>query len=361
MRLEEALKRSLIESRFIEPMPILEDGEAPRWRFSYDNFKNDPRPDILLLGGYTHPRTGNNLVGGINLHYLNKDQVDELARVLPTIMTGNNLKSRVRQLRNVVPQIFNYYRTYNAAYIRGVNKDVMYPKLGMVKAAKNWLSKTFGGIFKSKAQRSQDAQPKYPEDLSAMNDRLDQVVRQLQTEPPREEPSDSPEMVAARDEYIKSQQPQTDVDVKRKENIELNRATQDAEETLDQEKLKPRAPAVTDTLAQVRTKATPTIQSQPKPSTKTTPTTPPARPVTAAQQADQAQPIPRAIDEPTATTSAPTPKIIRPSQRPEDDSPEEAVPELRDISDANVEDELEESIVYYSPRLRKYVIESLLR
>jgi hypothetical protein len=38
MRLHEAHKRTLIESRYITPMPILEDGEAPRWNFKYDKY-----------------------------------------------------------------------------------------------------------------------------------------------------------------------------------------------------------------------------------------------------------------------------------------------------------------------------------
>ena len=71
MRLSDTYNMTLEESSLYCGVPILESGEGPRWKFGYDNAKVDPRPDILLLGAYQHPNTGNYLVGGINLHYLN--------------------------------------------------------------------------------------------------------------------------------------------------------------------------------------------------------------------------------------------------------------------------------------------------
>ena len=121
MKLCEAHERSLLEAKFISPLPLLsEEDEGPRWRFQYDNFNVDPRPDILMLGSYIHPRTGNNLVGGINLHYLDAQRVDELASALPSIMQGSSLYSRYQAGLRAVPEIFtNFYRTYDSKFIRG--------------------------------------------------------------------------------------------------------------------------------------------------------------------------------------------------------------------------------------------------
>ena len=80
MKLADAVECSLEESRFTFQTPILEDEEGPRWMFNYDGFKNDPTPDILLLGAYRHPNTGNNLVGGVNLHYVSDEQRDRTGR-----------------------------------------------------------------------------------------------------------------------------------------------------------------------------------------------------------------------------------------------------------------------------------------
>lgn len=205
MRLSDATTMTVDESLwFNSDVPILEDGEAPRWRFRYDRFNVDPSPDILLLGAYQHPNTGNNLVGGINLHYLQPRQIDNLAKALPQIMQGGELYERYWTGRQLLPDVFRTnYRTYNARYIRGVEQDVMYPKYGFVRKAKDWLKKKLGGIFKTKRQREIDAQPKYPEDLKAMRDRLDQAVQQLQQQHPEPiEPTDTPEMKRAREAFL---------------------------------------------------------------------------------------------------------------------------------------------------------------
>lgn len=200
MKLSAASTLSLLEAATIEGLPICEDGEGPRWKFNYANWHNDPKPDILLLGAYQHPNTGNNLVGGINLNYLNRRQRDDIARVLPQIMQAGNLYSRYHTGKRLLPNIFdNFYRTYNAAHIRGVETDVLYPKYGFMKSAKNFVKKAIGGLFKSREQRAQDAQPKYPSDLEGMTDMLDNVVLRLgkQPPPPPQQP-DTPEMQAAR-------------------------------------------------------------------------------------------------------------------------------------------------------------------
>jgi hypothetical protein len=216
-------------------MPILEDGEGPRWKFAYSNFKNDPTPDILLLGAWKHPNTRNNLVGGINLHYLNEKQRDALARILPQIMQGGDLKERYWIGRRLLPDVFNeYYRTYNSNFIRGVRKDVMFPKYGFMKTAQKWLKTKLANIFKTKAQREKDAQPEYPGDLSNMQDRLDQVVAQLQTQPPPEEPEDTPEMKVARQAFQDFQRQKTLDGIRDLEDRPMRHAQFDYEQEIGQ-------------------------------------------------------------------------------------------------------------------------------
>lgn len=239
MKLSDAATATLEESRYAFSVPITEDEEGPRWKFNYSNARQDPSPDILLLGTYRHPNTGNNLIGGINLHYLNKKERDELARNLPNIMGGGNLYERYWIGRKVSPGIFNqYYRTYNARYVRGVTTDVMYPKYGLMKTTKKWLKKKLGGIFKSKAQRQKDAQPKYPQDLDNMQDHLDQVVQQLQQQSrkhPETVQPDTPEMKAAREAFLQYQRERTMKGIERRENIPMRQAQHDASEQDDAE------------------------------------------------------------------------------------------------------------------------------
>lgn len=235
MRLADAVEFEPSEARIAFQVTILEDEAGPRWKFRYDNWHVDPTPDILLLGAFRHPNTGNNLVGGINLHYLTQQQRDGLARVLPEIMHQNNLKARYWVGRRVLPDVFdNFYRTYNARFIRGVEKDTLYPKYGWLKTAKKWLGKKFKGIFKTKAQRQKEAEPQYPHDLQAMQDRLDQAVLQLSQEPPSTEPPDTPEMQAARRAFQDFQRRKTMQDIERQEDEPFITAQQDLERAYEE-------------------------------------------------------------------------------------------------------------------------------
>ena len=208
---------------------ILENDEGPRWQFGYSGKRvTDFNPDILLLGAYRHPSTGNHLVGGINLHYISDEQRDELARSLPEIMRQNNLKTRYWTGRRLLPDIFNnYYRTYNSRYIQGVQKDVMYPKYGYVKTAKNWLKKKLGSVLKTKDQREKDLEPKYQPDLKSMQDRLDQAVLQLSQEPQDQYPDDTPEIIAARKAFQDFQRKKTLRDIERQEDEPMMTARRD--------------------------------------------------------------------------------------------------------------------------------------
>jgi len=229
MKLVDATQYSLIEARIVYgSMAIVEDGEAPRWQFAYNNYQHDPRPDILLLGAYKHPTTGNNLVGGINIHYLSDDQRNNLAKILPQIMQASDLKTRYWVGRKLLPDVFtNFYRTYDSKFIRGVRKDVMYPKFGFMKTAQKWLTKKLGSIFKSKEQRKKEIEPQYPSDLESMDDKLDQIVLQLQKQ--QAEPEDTPEMQAARANFKDLMRHRTLRDIEKREDEPMVQAQTDLE------------------------------------------------------------------------------------------------------------------------------------
>ena len=245
MKLSDVSLATVEEARLaFDSVPIMEEGEGPRWKFDYSRFTKDPHPDILLLGAYQHPNTGNNLVGGVNLNYLTDRQRDILAKHLPQIMHGENLRARYRIGKKLAPDVFgNSYRTYNSRYIRGVNTDVMYPKYGLMKTTKQWLKKKLSNAFKTQAQRQKAAEPKYPKDLENMRDRLDQVVQHLQQEPAvKAEPTaaEPREITAARDAYKQSQKEKTLPDIKRREDLPLRKAQHDAVEPDQDEQIDPK-------------------------------------------------------------------------------------------------------------------------
>ncbi len=314
MKLASASVLSLVESLFIEALPIItEEGEGPRWKFHYDHYRHDPKPDILLLGAYQHPSTGNNLVGGVNLNYLDPQQRDSLARVLPQIMQAGNLYSRYHTGKNLLPNVFdNFYRTYNSSHIRGVTPDVMYPKYGFMQAARSFLKKKLGGIFKSKAQRAKDAEPQYPDDLSGMQDTLDQTVTQLNQQATQrtargEYEPETPEMMVARQAFQKFRMDRARqmADVERQEDEPFMQANQQFQQTQYQQgAVPPQA-------------VSPEVQQAP----------------------------PQAPLEPTAQELGQS--IERERQEHQ-----------RELSDPANDIDLGESVIYWSPRAKRYIIES---
>jgi len=316
MKLSDAVICSVVESTFFS-IPIIESEEGPRWQFGYQGKRvNDPHPDILLLGAYKHPSTGNNLVGGVNLNYMTDKQRTAVAHALPEIMKQGNLKKRYWAGRKLVPDVFNsFYRTYNADHVRGVKKDVMYPKYGYMKTAKKWLGKKMSGIFKSKAKRQKEAEPQYPDDLQSMQDKLDQVVIQLAQAPPPEEPPNSPEMQAARDAYKDFARKKTMQDIEQQEDEPFIAARQDLEQSYDP----PVEPA-------------PIAQPEPEPE-------PP-------ETYPNGAPLPIQTPEEIANEL----EIDRRSREANLNEPD---------NELNPDIDLEESIIYYSSVAGRYVVENI--
>ena len=99
-------------------LTLLHEGYGRVNRFRYDNWQVDPKPQILVLGRWRHPRTRNNLVAGINLNYLNDFDLANLRKKLPMILQQRRLKDRYWAGRRALPDLFSKnYRTYNAADI----------------------------------------------------------------------------------------------------------------------------------------------------------------------------------------------------------------------------------------------------
>ena len=102
------------------------EGWARRLNFSYDNWHVDPTPNILKLGEYIHPTTGNTLVAGINLNYLTPQQVLQVREFLPSILQNRHLKLRYWKGMEILPDIFdNFYRTYDRKYINVVEPGTL--------------------------------------------------------------------------------------------------------------------------------------------------------------------------------------------------------------------------------------------
>lgn len=345
MKLSNAVQGSLIESRFFV---FCEEGEAPRWSFNYDTYKNDPAPDILVLGAYVHPNTGNNLVGGVNLNYLDKAQRDDLARVLPKLMQQSNLYQRYHLGRKLLPGVFdNYYRTYNAANIRGVNQSVFHPKYGMMQATKDFLKKKIGGLFKSKAQRAKDAEPKFPNDLSGMKDALDQAVTTLglQVAQGKEEP-DTPEMQAARNNFMKfkADRAKSMAQIDREEDVPFVQANLNFQQTqLQNAKATPQ---------QVGTLAANAVRNQ-----QSIPTPPPREMTPQQMGASIAQE--RAANQQELTN--PANSLDLDMDGVPDDQEQALSPQIDQETQGYLDelDRLNESIVYFCPKLKRYIMEDL--
>jgi hypothetical protein len=236
MKLSIVLNLLPTEAKYASANLLTEDGEGPRLKFGYPNFNVDPSPDILMLGKYRHPNTGNNLLGGINLHYLTSHQVNDLQRALPDIIKPHNLYGRYWAGRRLVPDVFkNFYRTYNMDYVSNAKKDIIYPKKGIKKASIDWIRKKIANLFKSKRQKELDDLPKYPDDLSNLQNRLDTIAQRADVPPEEPRPEDTPEIQAARDAFLQYRREKEAAipDEPSPEDMQLRYAKQDAEHPPD--------------------------------------------------------------------------------------------------------------------------------
>jgi hypothetical protein len=93
--------------------------DVPRAKFAYTNYQQDPRPDVFAMSRQTNPDTGNDLVYGINLNYLSKDQLRGLLEVAPQVVNVPEAK-RYDALKYLAPDLTDYYRSYNNDYMHEI-------------------------------------------------------------------------------------------------------------------------------------------------------------------------------------------------------------------------------------------------
>lgn len=103
---------------------VQNEGYGRIFQVKYPNYAQDPSPRILALGFWDHPTTGNRLLGGLNLNYLDEDEIEEVREALPLILRRKELPVRYRVGRRLLPDIFAHaYRTYRADFIRSISPD----------------------------------------------------------------------------------------------------------------------------------------------------------------------------------------------------------------------------------------------
>jgi len=86
-------------------------------RFTYERAKHDPHPRLFVLGRWRHPN-GNILLLGINLNYLNEDELRALAKHAKAITKPNNPKDRWWTGFTLLPEIWlKAYRQYDERFI----------------------------------------------------------------------------------------------------------------------------------------------------------------------------------------------------------------------------------------------------
>jgi hypothetical protein len=86
--------------------------------FNYWRARTDGTPLVLCLSRYEHPGTGNHLLTGLNLKYLNSDQIDDLAFHLSKIFLITDHQLRCQQAWSILPDIMSVaYRQYDESQI----------------------------------------------------------------------------------------------------------------------------------------------------------------------------------------------------------------------------------------------------
>ena len=180
MLLEEILNLELEDAEIAGDLAVYLEGNstilestARILRFNYERAKNDPRPRVMVLGRWLHPRTGNKIVVGINLNYLDEDEIHRLNRLLPRIMKPDTLKERwwtgYRLLRGIW---LKAYRQYDERFIHSLDQADIEP------SPEDYESPKQPG-------EPSDAEKTSPKAASAVN-KLKSIEAQKQGKPPKE-------------------------------------------------------------------------------------------------------------------------------------------------------------------------------
>ena len=114
----------------VEEGSLLDEATLHVMDMSYSKSKNDPKPRVIVLGRFKHPRTGNTLVCGINAHYISKLPKGDAKHFKEALIKISDDSLNTKQKYNLglqlLPNIFrDAYRTYDEQYITGIKvKDI---------------------------------------------------------------------------------------------------------------------------------------------------------------------------------------------------------------------------------------------
>lgn len=327
----------ILNSLTIHGHIIFEAGEGHRWQFDYENYQTDPKPDVLVLGTYKHPSTGNQLVGGINLHYISKrDQLD-LRKLLPELSKIKGLKRRYRFGARALPHIFSdiAYRTYDSEHIADLKTGVLFPVYGVL--SKNAAKATQAKVLKAAELKAEPEVVAANKDIRNVERAYEKETIKLAQEVPSDKAIATPQDKEVIDRYAQIKDKAGNL--KHKEVQQL-KAEKEYADTTDNEVMKAAPPAAT-------VPAVPT----------------PIKPIAPAL----IKPIAPAPIKPIAPI---TPNIDYTKAANYDDridkAPLESEYEDLPIVDAidNKQDKViseadKGMITYYSPRLRRHIIEAL--
>ena len=138
-------------------------------RFNYERAKTDPKPRILLLGRFQHPKTGNKLVAGLNLNYLDKDEIALLQQHIKQIMKPERLYNRYWVGYGLMPKLWlKAYRQYDERYIHSLGAADIKP------------------AHKDYEEPKSPGEPKTPEPQAKEIQKVKEVEAQKAVEPPKE-------------------------------------------------------------------------------------------------------------------------------------------------------------------------------
>jgi hypothetical protein len=112
---------------------LLVEARLPVSTFTYDGEEvTTTEPDILALGRYLHPNTGNTLICALKLSDMDQSQKEELAQALPQILAAGRAAPAHRRLpaiynaiKTLTPDLRENYRTYNRTHISNLKSKTI--------------------------------------------------------------------------------------------------------------------------------------------------------------------------------------------------------------------------------------------
>ena len=363
---------------------IKEAGEGHRAQFDYANYHLDPSPDVLVLGHYRHPSTGNDLVGAINLNYLTKDELNDLRSILPNLTRLSGLKKRYDYGKTVLPYVFDeFFREYNVDHIDNLKTGVLYPIYGTLK--KDESEARAAQAEKEKQAQFEPQRVRAQADLRSMEKAYDAEIKRQASQVPADPEVQTPKDQEIVDRYRQvTQEPDPRAIAAAKTNIERDYADdtepepnavagaedEDVAEKLPQTVFAAATPDETDPVAldprsakatdQYWQNAERTVATQ----AAATANYAPSRNVEQAVEAVPTTAINRPADTSKVRTATPPRqpvKDIEQSVAPQQASQTPAAePKAEDIKPAEPPMESNRKyITYYSPKLKQYIIEAI--